>query len=178
MRRLYEMRPRCEGSEGPSSEGLRQKRSWFSLCSVHETTVRAGGQSERCSEHQVRRPDSDMDHRRARPEATHRCLGRSLASVLVGEDRHKEAPSRIDAGVQCHPKHRLASNGCTITFLAPLSPSWNDRLVYTVTEAAQLLGVSRASAYELVARGEIPVIRLGRRILIPKTQLLALLELP
>jgi excisionase family DNA binding protein len=62
--------------------------------------------------------------------------------------------------------------------LNPLSSSWNDRLVFTVAEAAQLLGVSRAFAYELVARGGIPVIRLGRRILVPKMQLLALLNLP
>jgi excisionase family DNA binding protein len=53
----------------------------------------------------------------------------------------------------------------------------NDRLVYTVTEAAQLLGVSRAFAYELAARGDLPVIRLGRRIVIPKAQLLGLLDL-
>ena len=49
-----------------------------------------------------------------------------------------------------------------------------DRLVFTVTEAANLLGISRAFAYELVARGEIPVIRLGRRRLVPR---LALLDL-
>jgi excisionase family DNA binding protein len=40
------------------------------------------------------------------------------------------------------------------------------------------LGISRAFAYELVARGEIPVIRLGRRIVIPKAQLLVLLDIP
>ena len=38
-----------------------------------------------------------------------------------------------------------------------------DRLVYTVAEAGALLGISRAFAYELVARGELPVIRLGQR---------------
>ena len=38
-----------------------------------------------------------------------------------------------------------------------------DRLVYTVAEAGELLGISRAFAYELVALGELPVIRLGRR---------------
>lgn len=38
----------------------------------------------------------------------------------------------------------------------------SDRLVYSVTETAQLLGISRAFAYELVARGELPVVRLGR----------------
>lgn len=52
----------------------------------------------------------------------------------------------------------------------------SERLVYSVSEAAELLGVSRAFAYELVARGELPVIRLGRRRLIPKVALLALTE--
>jgi excisionase family DNA binding protein len=51
-----------------------------------------------------------------------------------------------------------------------------DRLVYTVAEAGELLGISRAFAYELVARGELPVIRLGRRRLVPKVALLAILE--
>jgi len=54
----------------------------------------------------------------------------------------------------------------------------HDRLVYTVDEVAYLLGISRAFAYELVARGELPVIRFGRRLLIPKLPLLALVDLP
>ena len=49
-----------------------------------------------------------------------------------------------------------------------------ERLVYTVAEAGELLGISRAFAYELVARGELPVICLGRRRLVPKAALLAL----
>ena len=49
-----------------------------------------------------------------------------------------------------------------------------ERLVYTVAEAGEMLGISRAFAYELVARGELPVIRLGRRLLVPKAGLLAL----
>lgn len=46
----------------------------------------------------------------------------------------------------------------------------NDRArrVWSVEEAAQLLGVSRAHAYELVARNELPHVRLGRRIVVPK----------
>ena len=51
-----------------------------------------------------------------------------------------------------------------------------DRLVYTVAEASELLGISRAFAYELVARGELPVIRLGRRRLVPKVALVGLVE--
>jgi excisionase family DNA binding protein len=48
------------------------------------------------------------------------------------------------------------------------------RLDYSVAEAGALLGISRAFAYELVARGELPVIRLGRRRLVPKAALCAL----
>ena len=55
-----------------------------------------------------------------------------------------------------------------------LSAPSEDRLVYTVAEAGELLGISRAFAYELVARGELPVIRLGRRRLVPKVALTAL----
>lgn len=51
-----------------------------------------------------------------------------------------------------------------------------DRLVFTVAEAGELLGISRAFAYELVARGDLPVIRLGRRRLVPKIALLALVQ--
>ena len=53
-----------------------------------------------------------------------------------------------------------------------------DRLVLSVEEAGRLLGISRAFAYELVARGELPVIRLGRRIVVPKAHLFALVGMP
>lgn len=41
-------------------------------------------------------------------------------------------------------------------------------LLLTVGEAARLLRVSRNLAYELVAQGRLPHIRLGSRILIPR----------
>lgn len=37
----------------------------------------------------------------------------------------------------------------------------------TVEEAAALLGISPRSAYRAAASGEIPTIRIGRRILVP-----------
>jgi excisionase family DNA binding protein len=43
-----------------------------------------------------------------------------------------------------------------------------DRLVWSVEEAGRMLGISRAHAYELVARGELPHLRLGRRVVVPK----------
>ncbi len=52
----------------------------------------------------------------------------------------------------------------------------HDRLTLTVTEAAKVLGISRALAYELVARGELPSLRLGRRLVVPRKALDELLE--
>jgi excisionase family DNA binding protein len=47
--------------------------------------------------------------------------------------------------------------------------------VLTVDEAAYLLNISRGLAYELVARGELPAIRLGRRVVIPRVAMEELL---
>ncbi|MFC1901370.1 helix-turn-helix domain-containing protein [Chloroflexota bacterium] len=44
----------------------------------------------------------------------------------------------------------------------------NNKLCYTVPEAAQLLGFSRNQGYELAKRGEIPIIKLGNRFRVPK----------
>jgi excisionase family DNA binding protein len=38
----------------------------------------------------------------------------------------------------------------------------------TVEEAGQALGICRNAAYAAAQRGEIPVIRIGRRVLVPK----------
>lgn len=46
-----------------------------------------------------------------------------------------------------------------------------EKLVLTVPEAGALLGVSRAHAYLMVKMGQIPVIKLGRRIVVPKAAL-------
>ena len=46
-----------------------------------------------------------------------------------------------------------------------------DRLVHSVEEAATLLGISRSFAYKAVHRGEVPSMRIGRRILVPKAAL-------
>lgn len=49
------------------------------------------------------------------------------------------------------------------------------RLVYSVSEAAELLGIGRSTAYELVARGELPTLSIGSRHLITRPTLTALL---
>ena len=50
------------------------------------------------------------------------------------------------------------------------------RLTLTVEEAAAALGISRAGAYDAVRRGEIPSIRIGRRVLVPRAALERLLD--
>ena len=52
----------------------------------------------------------------------------------------------------------------------------NERLVLTVRQAADALGVSDDLVYELTARGEIPCLRLGRRRVIPRRAIELMLE--
>ena len=51
-----------------------------------------------------------------------------------------------------------------------------ERMTLSIEEAAMRLGISRALAYELVRRGELPRLRLGRRIVIPRKALEAFVE--
>jgi excisionase family DNA binding protein len=43
--------------------------------------------------------------------------------------------------------------------------------VLTVEEAGEILRLSRCSAYQAVNRGELPAIRIGRRLLVPRQAL-------
>lgn len=51
-----------------------------------------------------------------------------------------------------------------------------ERLTLSVEEAAAILRIRRAFAYEVVRRGEIPFIRIGLRILVPHAALNRLLS--
>lgn len=54
----------------------------------------------------------------------------------------------------------------SIVQVVPLEP-----LAVPVPEAARLLGVSPALVYELIGRGEVKAIRLGRRLVVPVASL-------
>lgn len=82
----------------------------------------------------------------------------ALADAIAAENQESSSPDS-----------RLSSGAVT---------SGTERLTLTVEEAATLLGISRASAYEAVRQGEIPAIRIGRRILVPKAALERLLSPP
>jgi excisionase family DNA binding protein len=44
-------------------------------------------------------------------------------------------------------------------------------LTLTVAQAAKLLGISRNSAYEAAKRGQLPILKIGSRILVPRVAL-------
>ena len=46
-----------------------------------------------------------------------------------------------------------------------------EKLVLTVNETRRQLGISRGLTYEAIRRGEIPSIRIGGRILVPRKAL-------
>jgi len=52
----------------------------------------------------------------------------------------------------------------------------DERLTLTIEETAKLLGIGRQLAYNRVKTGEIPVIKIGRRLLVPRRALEKLLE--
>jgi excisionase family DNA binding protein len=48
--------------------------------------------------------------------------------------------------------------------------------VLTVEEAAALLRISRQSAYQAARAGELPTVKIGRRLLVPRQRLERMLE--
>jgi excisionase family DNA binding protein len=51
-----------------------------------------------------------------------------------------------------------------------------ERLTLSVSEAAACLGLSRNAAYTAAKNGQIPCIKIGKRLLVPKIQLERLLQ--
>jgi len=50
------------------------------------------------------------------------------------------------------------------------------RRTITIEEAASQLGLSRNAAYDAAKRGDLPTIRMGRRLLVPRVAFEALLD--
>ena len=52
----------------------------------------------------------------------------------------------------------------------------SESLVLTVGEAARLLRLSKTTTYDQIRQGSIPSIRMGKRILVPRSALMRMLE--
>lgn len=95
------------------------------------------------------------------------------------QDRHRDRPCLLVR------RSAALAEGLATSPTAPVSetrpgpgrpvgaapPPGSERLTLTVEEAATSLGLSRAFASEAVRRGEIPSIRIGRRVLVPRVAL-------
>ena len=57
------------------------------------------------------------------------------------------------------------------------APAIDERFAISILEAAKVLGISRSYAYQMAATGELPTLRLGRRILVPVAALRELVGL-
>jgi excisionase family DNA binding protein len=59
----------------------------------------------------------------------------------------------------------------------PLPPRESiNRLVYNVPEAGAMLGLKRQASYDAAARGDIPTIRIGRLLRVPRAAFHRLLD--
>ena len=52
----------------------------------------------------------------------------------------------------------------------------SNRLTYTVEEAGKMAGLGRNTSYDAARRKEIPTIRIGRRLLVPRKRWDAILN--
>lgn len=76
-------------------------------------------------------------------------------------------------------KETLRAMGNVVALASRDSTSVNqlaERAVYTVVEVAQLLSLSRGTAYALVRDGTIPALRLGGRWVVPRARFHAWLD--
>jgi len=49
-------------------------------------------------------------------------------------------------------------------------------LLIRAEEAARLLGLGRSKVFQMIAAGELPVVRLGRSVRVPKAELVRWIE--
>ena len=98
-----------------------------------------------------------------------RPTGDDIMQITRPEEWAADRPALRDALRFVAGTSSSAAQGSRVT--SGVAAPVEQRLVYTVEEAATLLGISRSFAYEAVQRGDIPSMRIGRRILVPKAAL-------
>jgi excisionase family DNA binding protein len=101
-------------------------------------------------------------------------------SRIDDSSQQLRVPHREFSGSGGNPDDRPANalpspTNASATFAGQGELTLTVRPTLTVRETADLLGISRWLVQQAVRRGELPVVRIGRRILIPRVRLQALL---
>jgi excisionase family DNA binding protein len=109
---------------------------------------------------------SDPDYWRAHPDALNEALTDAGGAHLQAASHESPVHSIVSKTASTVARATVAL-AAVIIGGAVLHGQQQRRLTLTVEEAAERLGISRAHAYEAVREGEIPSIRIGRRILVP-----------
>ncbi len=87
----------------------------------------------------------------------------------VGDARNTRSPAEVSVS-------RLPDDGHAPATRHPHRSASDVPLVLSVGEAAEALGVSDDLIYELIARGQLPCLPLGRRKLVPRLAVALLVE--
>jgi excisionase family DNA binding protein len=92
--------------------------------------------------------------------------------------KSRRRPARKRATVMAPQPVGIGHNGGPPLVLPPLACVMppDGRLVLDVPEAGKLLGLSRNGSYEAARQGQLPTIRIGGRVLVPRVALLRLLD--
>jgi excisionase family DNA binding protein len=108
------------------------------------------------------------------PETIDDLLGLVIRRSLAGSfDRHEEsllARTSNEYPVAAWPAGQCGSRTPVTRYsrIKPIDlPAANSNEVVSVPVAAMLLGISKSHAYELIRRGELQGIHLGRRVVVP-----------
>jgi excisionase family DNA binding protein len=100
--------------------------------------------------------------------------------VLAGKGRrasvrHGKAGSEASLSADCGSE-ASAADAAEMASPQPASIPLAQRMALSVEEAGALLGISRDLAYDLVASRQLPSVRLGRRLVVPRRALEEALE--
>ena len=120
-----------------------------------------------------RRPDSHADsHGTKKGARTPNHRGRIASTIGGGAPRcRRETTSSAHQWPECPSDPSVRADNSTLrrdqVGPGPEGSDMGERLLYRISEAADILGVSRSTLYRLIASGELLVIRVGSAPRIP-----------
>jgi excisionase family DNA binding protein len=96
--------------------------------------------------------------------------------VVSARDDSRSEESMATEFIRSSDESHVPDDSPDVDSSASKAVPLNERLALSIEEAGALLGISRDLAYDLVARRELPSVRLGRRLVVPRRALEAALS--